>query len=110
MMPHHIAVSLEGFSILVFKRRKVRLREVNNLSQAAQLNRDWQNWHQNSDLCGFRSQALSVTLCAFPQRGGGAAVLAPSLRREILGKSFTRLPSISSASKAVRTWSLAGWL
>lgn len=88
----------------------MRLREVDNLSQAAQLNRDRQNWHRNSDLCGFRSQALSVTLCAFPQRGGGAPGVAPSLRRELSGKPFTRLPSVSSASKAVRTWSLAGWL
>lgn len=110
-MPFDVAVSLEGIIILIFKRRELRLREVSHLGQATQLTSDWWSWPWNARLSGFRSHALSVTLCPLPQRDGEAPVWAPSLRRVVVGQSVTLVPSILSvAPKAATAWSLTGWL
>ena len=82
--------------------RKLRLREVDHLSQAAQLTGNWRNWHR-IQVCLVSQAKPFPWYCAphprLPRVRGRAPVSALSLRCVTSGKSFKRLSCISSAAE-----------
>lgn len=83
-----------------FKKEKPRLREGHNLTQATQLKSNWLSGHWNPNVSGFKNHALSCFCVPFHGAVGGTLVWVRPPRCVILGGSFKRLSSVSSATKS----------